>query len=76
MTNVPSGTNLYGPNGEICRYTVDTTRGFMTLWNSSRVGSLAGSWGRTVTGKTLNASTGIEWNVTIPKGLPGSAQLF
>jgi hypothetical protein len=74
MTNVPSGTQVYGPKGEIYRYNVNTAHDWMTLWNSSRVGSSEGSWGRSVVGKTLDASRGIEWNITIPDGLPGSAQ--
>jgi len=77
MENVPSGYNLYGPKGEIYRYTVDTTNGWMTLWNSSKVvlngitGPMAGSW--RPQGNTYDATLGIEWNKTIPTGLPGSA---
>ncbi len=71
MTNVPPGTNIYGANGEIYRYTVNTTAGWMTLWNSSGVIPDVGSWGSQVLGKTLDATEGIEWNVTIPTDLPG-----
>jgi len=90
MTNVPTGgqvyvsfqgwqrpafnQNYYGPKGEIYRYVVDLENGWMALWNSSRVGSTAGSWGRMIVGQTLDATVGIEWNVTIPTGLPGSVQ--
>jgi len=80
MEDVPSGTNLYGPKGEIYRYTVDLMGGTVSLWNSSRVvmrgftGSDAGSWGNNARGKTLNASRGIEWTKPIPTGLPGSVQ--
>jgi len=83
MTDVPSGTNLYGPRGEIYRYTVDLTRGWMTLWNSSRAvqpqtagTSTDGSWIRAQMGTTINATRGIEWNKTIPKGLPGSDNAY
>jgi len=75
MENVPPGYNLYGPKGEIYRYTVDLRNGWMTLWNSSRVvtygggGPMAGSW--RPQGNTYNATEGIEWNITIPT-LPGS----
>jgi len=73
MSNVPSGTNLYGPKGEIYRYTIDRTNGWMSLWNSSRVISVHGSWGSSAnTQRTFSAANGIEWNVTIPTGLPGS----
>jgi hypothetical protein len=40
MTNVPSGTITYGPKGEILIYTVDTARGWMTLWNSTNIPAL------------------------------------
>jgi outer membrane protein assembly factor BamB len=74
MTNVPSGWNLYGEKGEIYRYTVDLTNGWITLWNSSRVGASGGSWGSAVVGQTLDARDGIEWNETIKTTtpLPGS----
>jgi len=74
MTDVPSGWNLYGPKGEIYRYTVNTNAGWMTLWNSSRVVSNAGSW--RPQGNTYNATSGIEWNVTIPTGLPGGTAMY
>jgi hypothetical protein len=72
MENVPSGTNLYGPKGEIYRYIVNLNAGTLSLWNSSRVGSTSGSWGSAVQGRTLNASRGMEWTVNIPTGLPGT----
>ncbi|MGD0406661.1 MAG: hypothetical protein ABSB10_08445 [Candidatus Bathyarchaeia archaeon] len=85
MTNVPSGTSIYGPNGEILRYTVDLTHGWMTLWNSTQVIHYAvqgvrddGSWGNALidenTNRTYDATKGIMWNVTIPKGLPGNVK--
>jgi outer membrane protein assembly factor BamB len=72
MENVPSGKNLYGPKGEIYRYTVDINDGWMTLWNSSRVISSEGSWIRGNFGRTFDATNGIEWNKTLPEGLSGS----
>ncbi|MCW4015715.1 MAG: PQQ-binding-like beta-propeller repeat protein [Candidatus Bathyarchaeota archaeon] len=72
MTNVPSGSNLYGSKGEIYRYTVDLVNGWVTLWNSSRVVSDEGSWGSSAVGNTFDATLGIEWNKTIPTGLSGS----
>jgi len=78
MTGIPSGTNVYGPNGEIYRYNVNLQAGTISLWNSSRVpmagltGSSAGSWGSNTHGKVLNASRGIEWTKTLPAGLTGS----
>jgi outer membrane protein assembly factor BamB len=83
ITNIPSGTNIYGPLGEITRYTVNTNSGWMTLWNSTRTvnpqdtnSSQDGSWGRYLDTaqypRVFPASRGIQWNVTIPKGLTGS----
>ncbi|MEM4505091.1 MAG: PQQ-binding-like beta-propeller repeat protein [Candidatus Bathyarchaeia archaeon] len=83
-SNVPSGTVVYGPKGEILIYTVDLTRGWMTKWNSTHVvtqrriqvygptGSMHGSWIRGDMGTTLDARLGIMWNKTIPRGLLGS----
>ncbi|MBN1358165.1 PQQ-binding-like beta-propeller repeat protein [Candidatus Bathyarchaeota archaeon] len=87
MTNVPATTasyggslgsnSFFGPKGEIYAYTVDLNNGWMTLWNSSRVvqpqtsgGPMDGSW--QPLGKTYDASTGIDWNITIPTTLSGS----
>ena len=80
MTDVPSGTNVYGPNGEILQYTVDLNAGWLAQWNTSTVvhkgkTSTAESWGSQVRGVTYNATErGYDWNVTIPTGLPGSVQ--
>ncbi len=70
MTSVPSGWNMYGPKGEIYRYTVNTRSGTLSLWNSSRVVSNEGSW--RPQGRTFDATNGIEWTVDIPTDLPGS----
>ena len=68
MENVPSGQRVHGPKGEIYIYTTDQTNGLLSLWNSSRVVTGAGSW--TPHGRTFDATAGIEWQVTIPLGLP------
>ena len=83
IEDVPSGTRVYGPNGEIYIYTLDLRNGWMTLWNSTRTSnpqergdSWDGSWarnlGRDGYDRVYPAERGIQWNVTIPKGLPGS----
>jgi len=79
MTDIPSGTNLYGPDGEIYRYNVNLQAGTLSLWNSTKVvmagltGSSAGSWGSNAHGLTLNATRGIEWTKPIQaQGLQGS----
>ena len=82
MENVPSGSNLYGENNEIIRYTLDQRNGWLTMWNSTKVinpqtygSSQDGSWGRYIGGSRIyDATGGIQWNVTIPQGLPGTAR--
>ncbi|MCX8178159.1 MAG: PQQ-binding-like beta-propeller repeat protein [Candidatus Bathyarchaeota archaeon] len=80
-SNVPSGTRLYGPKGEILLYSINVARGWMIKWNSTRVvwqtkrnaygptNQALGSWVREYMGATFDARLGIEWNVTIPRGL-------
>jgi len=77
ITNVPSGTNIYGPKGEIYRYTVNLAKGWVTLWNSSssRVVVDKGTWLGGMMGsgyKAYDGALGIEWNKTLPAGLHGS----
>jgi len=75
MEDVPSGTSLRGPKGEIYIATVNIEDGWMTLWNSSRAVSAEGSWLRRAMGAIINATeNGFEWNITIPLGLPGSVR--
>ncbi|MEM3377585.1 MAG: hypothetical protein QW674_01400 [Candidatus Bathyarchaeia archaeon] len=79
FTNVPSGTRVFGPSGEILIYQIDYTNGWMALWNStaaghSHLGAMGpdyGSWGNSVHGRTItaNVSRAYSWNVSIPKGL-------
>jgi outer membrane protein assembly factor BamB len=80
MTDVPSGTTVYGPNGEILRYTISLTGGYMSLWNSTAVvaAGLGGGWspyGRTYNAtRSASGAQAYPWNVSIPKGLPGSVR--
>ena len=76
---------MSGQNGELLRYTVNIAQGWMALWNSSALVSMMGGWDPH--GNVYNAS-GVTspgvladgpkrawmWNITIPKGLTGSAQ--
>jgi len=80
MTNVPSGTNYYGPNGEIVKYsTVNIGNASkpnwrLLKWNSTWVvtNGKAGtgtpdSWGSQVQGVAYNATArGYDLNVSIP----------
>ena len=73
--DVPSGTTYYGSKGEILRYYVNTNRGYMYMWNSTQAGNPSagfggGSWN--ARGTVYDGTRGIQWNVTIPTGLPGS----
>jgi outer membrane protein assembly factor BamB len=87
VTDVPSGTRLEGPRGEIYIQTVDLVKGTMGLWNMSALVSMAGSWGSAFSLRTHNASATYAngtltaaasrawaWNVTIPKDLPGTVR--
>jgi PQQ-like domain len=71
MINMPSGTQVYGPSGEILIYQIDYANGRMALWNSTAAGHTApgfnidpttgGSWsnfwgGPLVSGSTIDAS--------------------
>jgi outer membrane protein assembly factor BamB len=89
VVNVPAGTTLRDANGGLYSLVVDQFNGWMALWNMTQfiedsatgyyVGG--GSWGNVVNGMTFDAGanttaakTAYNWNVTIPKGLPGSVQ--
>ncbi len=40
---VPSGSTVFGENGEIVIYTVNQARGYMTMWNSTNIPALYNS---------------------------------
>jgi hypothetical protein len=77
LTNVPSGTQMYGPNGEILIYQMNYNARWLALWNNTAApAELLGTsgtnaWQWRPVGKNINASTAYTWNVTIPS-LPGS----
>jgi outer membrane protein assembly factor BamB len=71
MTDVPSGSRVFGPSGEILIYQIDYVNRWLALWNSTAAGLTApnfamdpttyGSWhnfwgGNLVHGSTINAS--------------------
>jgi outer membrane protein assembly factor BamB len=79
MTNVPSGTNYYGPNGELLKYSVtnigNTTNPNWRLlqWNSTYViangknGGTTDSWGSQTQGVSYDATKlGYDLNISIP----------
>jgi len=72
LTNIPSGTDIYGPNGEILRYVLNSANKWLALWNNTAApGLLAGTtsseaWQWRPVGKTVDASTAYSWNVSVP----------
>ena len=60
--NVPSGTRIWGPNGEILIYQINYNAGWMALWNSTLAGQQNavigqpsyGSWSFGVLGMDAN----------------------
>jgi len=77
MTDVPSGTEVYGPNGEILRYVLNVNAKWLAVWNNTAGHSLTGSTIATdftstgynqwrPIGKSVNMSDAYSWNVTIP----------
>ena len=78
-TNMPSGTRLYGPNGEILIYTLNQQAGYMTIWNST--GVIDAYWGTTQNspmfgswqpqGKTINATGKVPVTSATPFGYNG-----
>ena len=76
LTGVPSGTNYYGPNGEIIRYRTGGDGQWMALWNNTAsLGLQGGSSGANSqqwrpVGKSVDMSAAYSWNVTISQQLP------
>jgi len=72
LTNVPSGTLKYGPNGEILIYQMNYAKRWLALWNNTAaVGELAGTSGSNAlqwrpVGKNIDAGNAYSWNVTLP----------
>jgi outer membrane protein assembly factor BamB len=83
LTDVPSGTIDYGPNGEILVFKLDSVNKWAACWNNTASPALtaAGVAGTTSSnyqwrpvGKTVNMSQSYSWNVTLPSSIPaGSA---
>jgi outer membrane protein assembly factor BamB len=81
ITNVPSGTRQYGPNGEPEIYELNAAGKWLALWNFTNVitngplNALTMNGYRPV-GQVFNSTTraSYSWNVTIPT-LPSSAYI-
>jgi outer membrane protein assembly factor BamB len=81
MAPAMTGQVVMGEKGDLLVYILNGARNWFTLWNSSKVtGMLRGDTGtnalqwRPPVGVTLNWTTGIEWNVTVPD-VPGNQVL-
>ncbi len=76
IENVPSGTRLTGPKGELYILQINQQRGWMALWNMTALISDEGSWGSAAHLRTHNGDNAHawSWNVSIPTGLSGSVQ--
>ena len=71
ITGVPSGTNYFGPHGEILRYSINTQNNTLSMWNSTKVLltriraiGVAIDWTPVI--GVYNYSDGIQWGVSIP----------
>ena len=70
LTNVPSGFDATGPQGEILRYQLNIAAHWIAQWNSSRV-TTAPTTGTIGTGTiSANTSSCYDWNVTLPSAIP------
>ncbi len=78
ITNVPSGTRVFGPSGEFLIYQINYQAGWVALWNSTDCGLQNakigtpdyGSWGNTAHGNadpTANDGLGPYLNGTNPR---------
>ena len=84
LTSVPSGSEVYGPNGEILRYVLNVQGNWLALWNSTQhdvglegsttaEGTTTGDYQWRPIGKSVNMSQAYSWNVTIPNLPSGSS---
>ncbi len=75
-TNVPPGTQVYGPNGEILIYQFNATGRWLACWNNTAAPNMVSVPGTTTSayqyrpiGRNINASTAYSWNITLPAGM-------
>jgi outer membrane protein assembly factor BamB len=73
ITNVPSGTMAYGPNGEILIYVLNSNAGTLAMWNFTELFPLSGvtfsnNQYRPI-GKVIDGSTAYSWNITVPSSV-------
>ncbi len=74
ITNVPSGTMKYGPNGEILIYQLNIANRWLALWNFTRLfPTVSAMSAYRPVGQVINGSSAYSWNVTIPAIQTGSS---
>ena len=88
MTNVPGGTRVMGPNGEIMRYSISTNSDTISIWNSTAAfyqrqlildGNAAnpaypaGRW-RPI-GQEFDAGNGTQYTGTLSEDVSGSVEV-
>ena len=72
ITDVPSGTNYFGPHGEILRYSIDSRNNVLSMWNSTkllltRIRAIGEAIDWTPVQGVYNYSDGIQWRTSIPE---------
>ena len=77
ITNVPSGTMAYGPNGEILIYSLNVVSKSLALWNYTAcfpplTGTSSSMSQYRPVGQIINGSNAYSWNVTTPTLRTGS----
>jgi outer membrane protein assembly factor BamB len=70
FANVTPGTVMFGPNGEVLEYILNTAHNWLAMWNSSAVTDFidykTGLWQWTpTTGPAVDWRHGVDFNVTI-----------
>jgi outer membrane protein assembly factor BamB len=84
LYDIPSGTRVTGPKGEILLYNVQRSRGYVEVWNSSAVISLRSSTSEAsmgfgqwkAMGRIINATGSCPTTYSTPFGLNGIDQNF
>ena len=79
LTDIPGGSTIIGPKGELLRYQVNQAAGYMTMWNSTNVidaywgtDPVSPNWGAwRPQGKVINATGPCPVTYSTPFGLNG-----
>jgi outer membrane protein assembly factor BamB len=80
ITNVPSGSQVLGPNGEYCIYQYSAAKGRLAMWNSTQaiansaylaggIGSMEGNTSYRPVHQIINGNLGWQWNISTPAAI-------